>query len=497
MSVISEKFREVLLAVLPITLIVSVLNFTLTPLGTHLFLRFLAGALFIVVGLSIFLLGVDIGITPIGNHMGASIAKTNKLWIVIGAGLVLGFVISLAEPDLHILAQQVENITLSAIKKFEIVIVVSAGIALMLSLGFVRIVYNVALNRILTSLYITVFILAYFTPIEFLAISFDASGATTGAVTVPFILAMAVGVSALKKDSKASETDSFGMVAIASAGAIIAVMVMGILSKTEKLTGSLPPADATSLSIMGPFVDKLPVISGEVLIALLPVLVIFAIFQKISFRLSHKAMRKILTGLVFAFLGLVLFLTGVNGGFMEVGSLIGRKLALLQSSTYLVSVGFILGLVTILAEPAVYVLTHQVEDVTSGYVRRSLVMGTLSIGVGVAVALAMLNILSPSIKLWHFLLPGYIISIAMSYYVPKLFVGIAFDSGGVASGPMTATFILAFAHGAADAADNASVLADGFGLIAMVALTPIIALQLLGAAFQIKSRKGGLDSYDE
>ncbi|MFA7651512.1 MAG: DUF1538 domain-containing protein, partial [Synergistaceae bacterium] len=245
MEVLREKFREVLLAVLPITLIVTVLNFTLTPLGTHLFIRFLAGALFIVVGLSIFLLGVDIGITPIGNQMGASIAKTNKLWIVISAGLVLGFAISVAEPDLHILAQQVENITSASIEKFSIVIVVSAGIALMLSLGFVRIVYNVPLNKILTGLYLIVFLLAWFTPEEFLAISFDSSGATTGAVTVPFILALAIGVSALKKDSKASEIDSFGMVAIASAGAIIAVMLMGIFSKTERLTGSLPAADAS------------------------------------------------------------------------------------------------------------------------------------------------------------------------------------------------------------------------------------------------------------
>ena len=494
MEVLREKFREVLLAVLPITLIVGVLNFTLTPLGPHLFQRFLAGSLFIVVGLSIFLLGVDIGITPIGNQMGASIAKTNKLWIVIAAGLLLGFAISAAEPDLHILAQQVENITSAGIEKLSIVVVVSAGIAMMLSLGFVRIVYNVPLNKILTCLYLIVFFLAYFTPEEFLAISFDSSGATTGAVTVPFILALAMGVSALKKDSKASEVDSFGMVAIASAGAIIAVMLMGILSKTDKLTGSLPASNTSSLSIIGPFAEKLPVAAEEVLLALLPVIVIFAIFQKVSFKLSHKAVRKIVTGIIFAFVGLVLFLTGVNGGFMEVGGLIGRKLALLENDAYLISVGFILGLVTILAEPAVYVLTHQIEDVTSGYVRRSLVMGTLSIGVGVAVALAMVNILSPHIKLWHFLLPGYVLSIAMSYYVPRLFVGIAFDSGGVASGPMTATFILAFAHGAADAAENASVLADGFGLIAMVALTPIIALQILGAAFQIKSKKEGLES---
>lgn len=489
MNVLTEKFREVLLAVLPITLIVTALNFTITPLGTHLYLRFLTGAVFIVVGLSIFLLGVDIGITPIGNQMGSSIAKTNKLWVVITAGLVLGFAISVAEPDLHILAHQVELVTAGNIEKLNIILVVSAGIALMVSLGFVRIVYNITLSKIMTGLYLLVLLLGYFAPTEFLAISFDASGATTGAVTVPFMLALAMGVSALKKDSKASEEDSFGMVGIASAGAIIAVLLMGIFSKTESLEGSLPLINISSSSIMGPFAERLPIVFNEVLLALLPVALIFAIFQKVSFKLSHKTVRRIATGLVFAFVGLVLFLTGVNGGFMEVGSLIGNKIALFENKAYLILIGFILGLATILAEPAVYVLTHQIEEVTSGYVRRSLIMGTLCIGVGTAVALAMVNILSPQIKLWHFLLPGYIISIAMSYYVPKLFVGIAFDSGGVASGPMTATFVLAFAHGAAQAVENASVLADGFGVIAMVALSPIISLQLLGAAFQMKSKK--------
>ena len=246
---------------------------------------------------------------------------------------------------------------------------------------------------------------------------------------------------------------------------------------------------------MDPFIEKLPIVSEEVFFALLPVVVIFAIFQKVSFRLSYSATVRIVKGLVTAFVGLVLFLVGVYGGFMEVGSTIGRELALMENRNYVISIGFILGLVTVLAEPAVYVLTHQIENITSGYVKRSLVMGTLGIGVGLAVALSVVNILSPRINLWHFLLPGYIISIAMSYYVPRLFVGIAFDSGGVASGPMTATFVLAFAQGVADAVDTASVLSDGFGVIAMVALTPIIALQLLGAAFMLKSKKRGLDSH--
>ena len=496
MSVIISKFKEVLFSVLPITAIVIILNFTLTPIDTTLFIRFLIGAALIIIGLTIFLIGVDVGITPIGNNMGASIVRPNKIWIVVIAGLLLGFFISIAEPDLYILAGQVDSVTSGLITKISIVAVVSIGIAIMLSNRLTRIVYNVPLFKILTVLYGIILVLAIFTPREFIAIAFDASGATTGALTVPFVLALAMGVSKLKKDSKSSEKDSFGLVAIASTGAIIAVMIMSIVSKTDKITGSLDTTQTASDSIIQPFLEKLPHLASEIIIALTPIIAVFLIFQKISFKLSKSQFRKILFGMLFTFIGLVLFLLGVNAGFMEVGSVVGYKLASMDSYVYLIVVGFVLGLVTILAEPAVYVLTHQIEDVTSGYVKRKVVMATLAVGVALAVALSIVRIIVPEIQLWHYLLPGYIISIALMYFVPKLFVGIAFDSGGVASGPMTATFILAFTQGAAERIETANVLIDGFGVIAMVAMTPLIALQVLGLFFKIRSKRGGLEIHD-
>lgn len=492
LNVLAEKFKEVLFAVLPITIIVLILNFTITPLDTPLLLRFLYGALLIVWGLSIFLVGVDIGITPIGNLMGATLTKTNKTWILAVSGLILGFFISIAEPDLHILAGQVDFVTSGLISKISIVLIVSIGIAVMLSIGLIRIVKNIPLHKVLSILYAIIFILALFTSSEFLAISFDASGATTGALTVPFILALALGVSALKKDSNASENDSFGLVAITSTGAIILVMIMSILSKTDKISASIEYDILPSTSVLAPFIQKLPTIAGESFFALLPLLMLFLIFQKTSFKLHKRSFKKILKGLLYTFIGLVLFLVGVNAGFMDVGRTVGYNLSSLQNKSFVVIIGFVLGLVTILAEPAVYVLTHQIEDVTSGYIKRKVILFALSIGVGFAVALSMIRIIVPQIQLWHYLLPGYIIAIAMTYFVPKLFVGIAFDSGGVASGPMTATFILAFAQGAAEAIEGANVLIDGFGIISMVALTPLIALQILGFIFKIKSKKGGI-----
>ncbi|MFY9427782.1 MAG: DUF1538 family protein, partial [bacterium] len=311
------------------------------------------------------------------------------------------------------------------------------------------------------------------------------------------ILALGVGISVLKKDSEASEEDSFGLLGMASAGVIIAVLLAGIGSKNLVITGSLEHKVTASASLLAPFLEQLPVITREALYALLPLVVIFFLFQQIAFKLSKKTAQRITKGLLYTFIGLVLFLTGANAGFMDVGSIIGYSLTARGNKLFVVIVGFVLGVVTVLAEPAVYVLTHQVEDVTSGYVKRRLVLVALSLGVGSAVALALLKIIVPGIQLWHYLLPGYIISVVMTFFVPPLFVGIAFDSGGVASGPMTATFILAFSQGVAEATAGADVLLDGFGTIAMVALTPLIALQVLGLIYKVKTVKGGIEADDE
>lgn len=491
MNIILSKLKEVVFAVLPISVLVLLLHFTAAPLETPMLIRFIIGALLIVFGLTVFLFGVDIGVAQIGNTMGSAVAKSNKLWVVASAGLVLGFFISVAEPDLHILAGMVDAVSAGLIAKGPIVVVVSAGIAVMTAIGLIRILYNIPLHILLFVVYGVIFILALFTSPAFLAVSFDASGATTGALTVPFILALAAGVSRLKKDSGSAENDSFGLVALASSGAVIALMLMSILAKTGDAAGTAE-VHAASGAVIAPFLQKFPVIAMEVLVALSPVLAVFLLFQQIKFRLSRTALRRILFGVLFTFVGLVVFLVGVNAGFMEVGRAVGYALASMDNKFIVIAVGFLLGFVTILAEPAVYVLTHQIEDVTGGYVSRKLVLGALSIGVGIAVALSVVRILVPGLELWHYLLPGYMISVALMFFVPKLFVGIAFDSGGVASGPMTATFILAFTQGAAAAAEGADAMTEGFGMIAMVAMTPLIALQVLGLLFKLKSKKGGL-----
>lgn len=491
MHLLINKFKEILFSVLPITIIVIILNFTFVPLGRDNFIRFLIGAFLIIIGLSIFLFGVDTSISKIGSLIGKYLAQSNKIAIVGISGLVLGFFISIAEPDLHILANQVGLVTSGAISKNAILIVVSLGIAVILALGLFRILYNYSLKKFFLITYTLIFTLFIFSSSEFIAIAFDASGATTGAMAVPFVLAIALGVSSLSKESKSAEENSFGLVGIISAGAIIGVLLLGLMSKTGALTGTIEPEVIPNGNILRPFLTFLPKTALEIFIVLFPIILIFIIGQRFAFKESKKSVKRILLGSIYTFVGLVLFLVGVNAGFMEAGRIVGFGLAERGNNFLIILIAFLIGLVVILAEPAVYVLTKQIEEVTSGYIKRRVVLIALSIGVAVAVALAVIKIIVPGLELWHFLVPGYIIAMSLSFYVPTLFVGIAFDSGGVASGPMTATFILAFAQGIANATPTADVLADGFGIIAMVAMAPLIALQILGLTFKIKSKKGG------
>ncbi|MDI9469890.1 MAG: DUF1538 domain-containing protein [Bacillota bacterium] len=501
MNIVREKVIEALASILPIFVIVLLINFFIHPLGGTVLTAFVVGTLIVYVGLAIFLIGVDTGIGPIGTHLGRAIAKSGKIVVVVGAGLLLGFFISIAEPDLMVLAQQVSTVTGGTITTMTLLVVVSLGVALLIAIGLLRIVFSYPLYKLLTIVYVILFTLVAFSSPQFIAIAFDASGATTGALTVPFILALALGAAMMKRDRQTGESDSFGLVGLASAGAIFAVLVMSVLTRQSELRGELPMLELESGNVLLRFLRGLPEQARGVAIALTPIVGIFLLASALFIKLRRQELFRIMVGVAFTFVGLVLFMTGVNYGFMDVGALLGAELAGRDNPAVIIVVAFVLGLVTILAEPAVHVLTRQIEDVTSGYVKRSAVFLSLSIAVGLATMLSVIRILVPDLTLLHYLIPGYIVAIVLMYRTPKLFVGIAFDSGGVASGPMTATFILAFAQGAAQRLPHADVMIDGFGIIAMVAMAPLIALQLLGLVFKRRSQPtrepGGSESVPE
>jgi len=486
---LTGKLKEVLMSVLPITVIVLILHFTISPLESNMLTAFLIGSALVIIGLTVFLFGIDQGIEPIGHGVGDTITHQNSYAVIITVSLILGFFISYAEPDLHILAKQVDSVTSGQVGDILMVAAVSVGIGVMMTLGMLRILKDIRLKYVFAAGYALILILSLFSSSDFLAIAFDASGATTGAITVPFMLALAGGFSAMKKSSKKSEADSFGLVGISSMGAILGVLIAGIFLKGGKLTGSLPEPDITTGTLFEAYGSKLFHIAWESFLTLLPIIIAYVLFQVFFFKHKKNKVIDIVRGLVFTYAGLVIFLLGVNGGFMEVGAQLGVKLASLNSGIPVLILALLLGLTTVLAEPAVHVLTHQVEDVTGGSVKRRLVLIFLSVAVGTSIFMSALRVLIPAIKLWMYLLPGFGLAVLLAFFVPDLFVGMAFDAGGVASGPMTATFTLAFVQGIAAQVPSADVVADGFGMIAIVAMMPIIAIELLGALYQIQAAK--------
>lgn len=478
-----EKIKESLASVLPITLIVFVLCFTVAPVPASALLSFLFGAFLLIIGMGLFTLGADLAMTPIGEHVGAYITKTKKLWLVIFGGLFIGIMITLAEPDLQVLASQVP-----AIPDQVLILSVAVGVGLFLVVALLRILFKIPLSTLLVIFYVVVFALAFFVPKDFLAIAFDSGGVTTGPMTVPFIMALGVGVASIRSDDQA-ENDSFGLVALCSIGPILAVLILGLVYHPGEgsYTPTVLPEITNSKELWEQFAFHLPEYLEEVLVALAPIVVFFIIFQFVALKLQKKELAKIGVGIGYTFMGLVLFLTGVNVGFMPLGSYLGTLIAQLSYNWILIPIAMLIGYFIVKAEPAVHVLNKQVEELTDGAISVNAMETSLSIGVSLSLGLAMLRVLTGISVIWM-LIPGYAIAIGLSFITPKIFTSIAFDSGGVASGPMTATFVLPFAMGACEALGG-NVLTDAFGVVAMVAMTPLITIQILGLVYQWKQQR--------
>ena len=479
---LKAKLSEALSAVLPIVGIVLVLCFSMAPISPSILLCFLLGAVMIVLGMMFFTLGAEASMTPMGERVGTAVTRSRRLIVIIGMGFLLGFLITISEPDLQVLAGQVP-----AVPNMTLILAVAAGVGIFLVLALLRMLFGIPLAPMLVLFYIVVFVLALFVPRDFLAVAFDSGGVTTGPMTVPFIMALGVGISAIRNDRNAAD-DSFGLVALCSIGPILAVLILGMIFRPEDgaYTAPVLPEISDSVELWALFRSGLPTYFKEMAVSLLPITALFGVFQVVSLKLSARTLKKIGVGLVYTYIGLVLFLTGANVGFMPAGNYLGQVMAGLDYRWVIIPVGMVIGYFIVKAEPAVYVLNRQVEEITDGAIPSSAMGASLSIGVAASVGLALVRVLTGVSILW-FLIPGYAIAIILSFFVPKIFTAIAFDSGGVASGPMTAAFLLPFAQGAC-AAVGGNIVTDAFGVVAMVAMTPLIAIQVLGVVYQARQR---------
>lgn len=486
MSLLRQKFAEVSRSLLPVMALVLILAFTLVRPDAEVIWRFLLGSALLLLGLAIFLLGVDLGMNPIGDHMAVEVATARSGLKVATIAFLLGFLVTVAEPDLLILGYQVQDASGGTIGAQTMVYLVSAGVGVLIMFGTFRLLRGRSYPRFMGLAYAGIFVLSLFVSEEFLAISFDSSGATTGALTTPFILALSAGLSRIK-GGKSSEEDAFGMVGVMSAGPMYALMLMSIITGQKNIQGEAVAFLVQQGGVTAPLLRYLPKEFMGSLFALLPLTAFFFLLNFLHFKAPRRELARIIKGLVYTLLGLTLFLSGVYSGFLDMGQLIGRGIAR-DYNWLLPVVGLFIGMIVVLVEPAVIVLGQQIEETTGGRIPGKIIKVTLSAGVALAVMLSMLRIMIPALKLWHFLLPGFLAAILLSFRSDPVFVGIAYDAGGVASGPMTATFVLAFAQGAAAMVPTANVLVDGFGVIAMVAMAPVLSLMIVGAVFQRKAR---------
>ena len=477
MKELRSKILEALVSALPITAIVYAL--ALTPwfsMSSGELITFSIGAVLLVLGIGLFNLGADLAMTPMGTHVGAGLSKQRKLGLLLGVCFVLGMLITIAEPDLQVLANQVSTVMNGTL----LVYAVGAGVGAFLMVAILRIVFHRQLNSILMLFYMLLFALGLMLAVNhnlnLLPMAFDSGGVTTGPITVPFIMALGVGISSVLGD-KHSQENSFGLVALCSVGPILAVLVLGIFA-SNNLSYAVPDY-TVSQDVLGAFLHNAAHTAREVAVALGLIVAFFLVCQVAFLKLPKKRLLRIAVGVVFTYIGLVLFLTGVNVGFMPIGYKMGYELAQ-GSSGVLVLLALAMGVLVVLAEPAIHVLNTQVEEITDGGISKKAMTMGLCIGVGASIALSVIRIIF-DFSLVYYIIPGYFLSLALSLFVPPMYTAVAFDSGGVASGPMTSGFILPFAIGVCVSLQGAdAVLRDAFGVVALVAMTPLITIQLLG-----------------
>lgn len=478
---IKEKFKESLSSVLPVALIVALLAATIAPLNSGIFLSFCVGVLLLVLGMGLFTLGADTSMLELGKKVGATLTESKKIWLIAFISFVIGVIVTIAEPDLQILAEQV-----SGIQRMTLILAVAVGVGIFLMAAMLRIVLGVSFKIMLAVLYPLVFVLAIcFVPKDFWALAFDAGGVTTGPMTVPFIMALGVGVAAIHKGKGGN--DSFGLVALSSIGPVIAVLILGMIYDVGAVNiASSVTAPETTRDVLFSYGNGFLTYMKEVGVALSPILAFFILFQLFTKAFSKRKMIKIFVGLVYTFVGLTLFLTGANVGFMPVGATMGEELAKIANGWLLVPVGAVIGYFIVAAEPAVYVLNKEVEHASAGAITASAMKKGLCIGVSFAVGLSFLRIILAFNVMWVLLI-GYAIALILMIFCPSMFTGIAFDSGGVASGAMVSSFVLPMAKGACEILQPGQTMTLAFGVVALVALAPLVSIQILGVHYKRKT----------
>jgi len=495
------------LSVLPMIALVFLLSIikvnggvSLVPMKGFDYLALVLGAVIMIVGLGFFQVGAQTGLAKVGEYMGSSLSKQSKLAIVVIFSFLLGALITCAEPSILIVAGQVN------IPSLLLIAVIAGGVGIFVIIGVVRIVFHGQLKLWYVFYYFIVFALLCLISIDedmakFLPFIFDAGGITTGSATVPFILSLGAGIAVVRGGRKATE-DSFGLVGMASIGPILSMTILLLANKSgfsaytfELFDGFVDMGDVgwhlldalipSGLSHLGTLI--------EVLMALIPIIIIFVIYDLIYIKLPKNKIRELIVGFAVSYFGLVIFLTGVNSIMTPFGTFVGVNVGQgLDNYWLIILIAFTIGVVTVFCEPAIHVLTNQISDVSDGNISKTTVLISMAVGVGIAIGLSALRTLY-DFSILYIIVPGYVLSVALMFITPNIFTAMAFDAGGTASGPMSVSFVMPMIIGITYSktdygTSSIEYYTRSFGVVALIALTPILTIQILGIVQDLKTK---------
>lgn len=478
------KFKESVLSILPISVIVIILSLIFVRGCGVSVGGFAICSVFLMVGICLFTIGSDMSLMKMGGYIGSHLSKTKKTVLMLICAFLIGTIVTIAEPDLMVLASQVPSIN-----KWVFLITVSVGVGIFLVLSVIRILLKIKIKYILAICYGLIAVLMFFVPTNFLPICFDASGVTTGPISVPFIMAFGLGIVAVRS-GESNENDGFGLLTICSIGPILAIMIISAFLKGNATSESVAVTYSVfenfgqfGSSLLGAFLESLK----DVAIVLLPIVAFFLVYNFSALKYPLVTLLRLGVGLIYTYVGIVLFFTGVNAGYLPLAYILSTAITTSGFEWVLIPISIIIGMVIVVAEPAVHVLNKQVEDLSSGVISRKKMLISMSIGVSISVLLSVLKILF-KINIIFFIFPLIVACITLTFFIPDHITAIAFDSGGVSAGSIAGSFILPFMQGIC-LSHGLDIMAYGFGSVGLIVLTPILIVEIMGLKLTIIQNK--------
>jgi len=476
---LKKSFNDAFTTIIPVVFVVFLIALFINIKST-IVISFLFSSLILIIGSALFTFGAELSLILIGNKIGKNLVKSNKISLILVVSFIIGTVITIAEPDLIVLAEQITSLS-----SITLILLISLGVGLCTLLAAARSLFSLNLNVMLFIGFIIIFFLVFYVPSSFIPFAFDSGGVTTGTMSIPFLITLGIGLVSNRIDKKSKE-DSFGLISLASTGPIIMVLLLGLFFNSGQ-SFSFDNSIYENFAFSN-YITQLVYCFKTVILAVLPIIIVFLIYSLITKNVNKREIHKIILGLVLTIIGLTLFILASNVGFLNMGYYLGTTITLSNFKYVLIPIIMILAFFIAIAEPAVIILIDQIKVLTEGSISEKSLKLALALGVSIAAGLSVFRVFTGT-PFFYYAIFGYGLALLLTFFIPKVFTAIAFDVGGATGGSLTTTFLLPISIGACSALGG-NIYQDAFGLASLVSLIPIITIEMVGVLYQIKSRIG-------